>query len=944
MQKNRKLISVVLAMVMMLSVISAGLVAAAAPKDAVVVALENKINAFEGTAEDNKTGYDALIADFQKLSDEQKDSIDVYAFDKLTNLIYVYEKSLVEGSLSAKAQAASKKVLETLDSPALNAAQKAIDEGIVKSSGVTNDKLVEIYKALPNDLARIMVGTAYSSYGLFYYPVSEGRGNYAFYNIVNKIFTQMKKEMPYDGPARPSSFDKNKYPGGSKDPAYIKDYREYNLANYNWEIGVVKESIKKFAADTGISKYADIATYMDKASVAINEFYSTKAIDKAKEAVAYYNSFDADTQIAVQRLSLRGFATFANKDDTATSPTYYYVSDLFEQIDNIAKYETVTEFEKYIATVKEPYTVKTALEAFDKYQTVPAALRSELSEEATQKIDALIYIALTQNPSQKKPDISGYNKTNITYPNGITKEQTLEALPKMDAKVNEIVNSVAGSDLKTLITGGLYTNEAIGNIQKKIGPMLGTLGIDGNVNPSGLLPYIATKNDDGKWVSNYSPKWDGAVAALEKVANDTDNWEDVVYKNGDWFTDGDRQGFADAFGVILMEAYNLKKIVNVGSMLFNSLQFENKYNFASATYTTGSYENIVHIFDAIGIPCRDSVTYTENFNAQTNDTDRMIARISPIVYDLFTFVEQFAETPVTTLTEILPNVAYALNNGIIDENVHEILDRISGLLGIAGVKLPVLDFTAEGIFNTLGGLGIEGITYEEPTNSAEQPIEENNGTLTVTIALSDGSPATLKINEKDFLEYLNEVEGCGTLTAANSICVNNAYKPSIVSDKADTFVTTVRFLYDDVLLNNKDALKEIINVANENVGTIVGPVLDVMAKYLPADSLVVALVNLTNPQVPDIDIDGGDDEEQGGIVGLIQKIIAFIMSLINPDDPDNPNNPDNPFIPNTTAGKIMAPIAVIAILGGIGAGATACVNRFKKDSTNGKDDKEDKDE
>lgn len=544
----------------------------------------------------------------------------------------------------------------------------------------------------------------------------------------------------------------------------------------------------------------------------------------------------------------------------------------------------------------------------------------------------------------EKPDISGYNKTNVTYPNGITKEQTLEALPKMDAKVNEIVNSVAGSDLKTLITGGLYTNEAIGNIQKKIGPMLGTLGIDGNVNPSGLLPYIATKNDDGKWVSNYSPKWDGAVAALEKVANDTDNWEDVVYKNGDWFTDGDRQGFADAFGVILMEAYNLKKIVNVGSMLFNSLQFENKYNFASATYKTGSYENIVHIFDAIGIPCRDSVTYTENFNAQTNDTDRMIARISPIVYDLFTFVEQFAETPVTTLTEILPNVAYALNNGIIDENVHEILDRISGLLGIAGVKLPVLDFTAEGIFNTLGGLGIEGITYEEPTNSAEQPIEENNGTLTVTIALSDGSPATLKINEKDFLEYLNEVEGCGTLTAADSICVNNAYKPSIVSDKADTFVTTVRFLYDDVLLNNKDALKEIINVANENVGTIVGPVLDVMAKYLPADSLVVALVNLTNPQVPDIDIDGGDDEEQGGIVGLIQKIIAFIMSLINPDDPDNPNNPDNPFIPNTTAGKIMAPIAVIAILGGIGAGATACVNRFKKDSTNGKDDKEDKDE
>lgn len=94
--------------------------------------------------------------------------------------------------------------------------------------------------------------------------------------------------------------------------------------------------------------------------------------------------------------------------------------------------------------------------------------------------------------------------------------------------------------------------------------MLGTLGIDGNVNPSGLLPYIATQNSEGKWVSNCSPKWDGAVAALEAVANDTDNWEDVVYKNGDWFVDGDKQGFADAFGLILLESYNLKMIINVG--------------------------------------------------------------------------------------------------------------------------------------------------------------------------------------------------------------------------------------------------------------------------------------------------------------------------------------------------------------------------------------------
>lgn len=952
MQKYRKLLSVIMAMVMMLSVISAGLVAAAqeakASKDAVVIALEKKINAFEGNAEDNKAGYDALIADFKKLSDKQKDSIDVYALDKLTNLIYVYEKSLAEGSLSGKALAAAKKVIETLDSPALNAAQKAIDDNIMSTAGsFTAEQAIEVYKALPNDLARVMLGTAYSNYGLFYYPVSDGKGNKAFYNVVNKVFTQMKKDKPYDGPSRPSSFDKNKYPQGSKDPAYIADYRAYNLANYGWEIELVKESIKKVAADTGVSNYANIVNFIDKAAVAIEDYNTTGSLETSKAAVAYFKSLDVDSQFATLGLTLKGFVTFSDKDDTATTPTYGNVSVLFEKVDTIAKYEMVAEFEKYIASVKEPYTLKVALEAFDKYQELPVGLRSKLSDEAKQKIDALTYITLTENPSQKKPDISGYNKTNITYPNGITKEQTLEALPKMNALVNEVVSSFAGANLQTLITSGLYTNEAIATVQKKIGPMLGTLGIDGNVNPSGLLPYIATKNDAGKWVSNYSPKWDGAVAALEKVANDTDNWDDVVYLNGDWFIDGDKEGFADSFGVILMLAYNLKKIINVGQTLFNSLQFENKYDFASATYETGSYENIVHIFEAIGIPCMDSVTYTENFNMQTNDTDRMIARISPIVSDLFTFVEEFAVTPVTTLTEILPNVAYALNEGIIDENVNAIVGKISGLLGIAGVTLPTLDFTAEGIFDTIGGLGIEGITFDEkPANSANQPLEENNGTLYVTITLQEAvvdgngnvtTPAqttTLAISEKAFIKYLKDVQGCGEMVAADSICVNNAYKPSIVSDKADTFVTTVRFVYDDVLLKNKDSLKEIITVSNKTVGTILGPVLDVMAKYLPADSVIAALVNLTNPQIPDINIGGGDGEE-GGIAAIIQKIIDFIMGIFNPggtDDPNNPDNPNNnPSIPNTTSGKIIAPIAVIALVGGIGVCASVGIRKNKKD-------------
>lgn len=769
-----------------------------------------------------------------------------------------------------------------------------------------------------------MVGTAYSTNGLFYSSLATPNNytNYAMYNLVNRTWSDVKKADPFKGKS-PSYKD---YEGGFNDPQYIADYRAYYNDKYTHETAKLKEAIAQVAAQLNLPKLDKVNAFLDMSAEAVKAFEENRDYKKAIEATNFFNSLDLETQCVVYAVRCTAYWTYEGRSETATSPATTHLSAMPALVSSYAQYEKVADFQAYLATVKEPYTLEKALEAREKYEMVPEALRSYFTEEEIAKIDALTYITLTQNPSKDIPDISGYKKTTVTYPEGATKVQTTEALPKLDTLVNQLVAQLAGSDLKTLITNGLYTNATVASIHKAIGPVLGTLGIAGNVNPSGLLPYLATQQEDGTWVSNYE-KWTGAVAALAKVAADTDNWDDVVYKNGDWFKDGDKQGFCDAFGVILMEAYNLKKIINVGQTLFNSLQFENKYDFKNNTYKTGSYENIVHIFEAVGIPCRDSVTYTENFNAQENDTDRMVARLSPILYDAFTFVEQFAVTPVTTLCEILPNVAYALNEGIIDENVHAILDRISSLLGIAGVTLPTLDFTAEGLFNTLGGLGIEGISFTEPSNSAGEPLNPNDGTLRITIASDEkgGKPTVLEISEKAFLNYLNAVQGCGEMVVADSICVNNAYRPKIVADKADVFVTTVRFAYEDVLLNNKDALKTIISASDEQAGNILGPVLDVMAKYMPADAVITALVNVANPYkptLPDVNIGGGNSD---GISGLIQKIVDFVKGIVNPDGSGDSGsnggqpNTENPSVPKT-GGSIVTSMfslaATAALVGG----------------------------
>ena len=91
-----------------------------------------------------------------------------------------------------------------------------------------------------------------------------------------------------------------------------------------------------------------------------------------------------------------------------------------------------------------------------------------------------------------------------------------------------------------------------------------------------------------------------------------------------------------------------------------------------------------------------------------------------------------------------------------------IIGRISSLLGLAGITLPTLDFTAEGLFDTLGGLGIEGITYDPGSVSSGGTVNyPNTGTLTINIAVNDTTTIPFSISEAEFIQFLKDVEGCG---------------------------------------------------------------------------------------------------------------------------------------------------------------------------------------
>ena len=900
MQKYKKLFGVLLSVLMVLSAVSVGLVAMAQEPDGAVSALEAKITAFNGNMDTatptdaDKAAYDELVSGFKALTDDQKNSIDILALDKLTQAMYKYQQAVEKEAGQSTSNArknAAKFIVTELNAPDINAAQAAVDAGIVNAAA---DKAIELFKGLSYN-ARALVNTAYSSYGLFYAGMNADSNSQgaAFKNVVNKIWSDLKKADPYPTDGRPNSGD---YDGGSKDPQYVADYRAYNLAKYAKEDGQVIDAINQAVEKIGAAEYAGLANYVKEAAAAVQAFAANKDYQPSIKAVEAYNALDVAAKSVVRGLGLYACAYPKYSSDTDTSPEHVYAYNLYGRISDYAKYADVVAFETYVMAIDEPYTNAIYEEARAKYDALPESLLGELSAEAAAKIDAITYYGLTHTQSTETPEFPAFTRTAVTYPSGASYDKVTSSIPKMNTLVQQIVSLIKGGDLQATIQG-LYTNANVSAVAQAIGPLLNSLGLS-TVNPSHLLNRMATANEDGTYTA-INPEWQGAVDALKQAVDAGDVWVDdnpndnivkgVNYKDGDWFLDGDKEGFSRAIAqhlTLIMELkYSLGGVIQieVGGLLFDALQFENVYNFEENTYTQGSYENIVHIFEALSIPCMDSVTYSEAVDAAQTDDEKIVARFAPILDAVFDFLDTFAAAPVTTLLDFLPNLAAALNNGTIHENVQAILGTLSSLLGMVGFELPTLDFTAEGIFDTLGGLGLEGISYDPGSvNSSGVPNYPNTGSLTITIEMEDASsgtktPVTLTIQEADFIQFCKDMAGCGEQVVTDSICLDSAKRVTIDADQADAFVTLVRFVYDDVLMKNTAAVKEIINSMNAEVGSLLGPVIDVIQQVLPADAAIVALVTIADPLAGTGDIGGGLDD----IGSIFDQIRDFFANLFN---------------------------------------------------------------
>lgn len=993
-QKIKKLISVLLSSLMILSVFSAGFTAAAQgisdeskpvksyedyfkefsekgsqfitnlvesstayfsnlTRDKAVVDIETKINNFSGdvskadaTAEDI-AAYNALTEAFKALTPEQKDSVDMYALDKLVKLVYAREKAVqTTGSLKDKSIAAHQRLSEVLgEVPCLKAAEEC--GKVIVNTSSTGAQMLEAYKNAGSATARVFAGLWYKTYSCFSSNITGNEG-VSFKTVIDKLAKEAVKANPFSekAPASVSSPSASKFPLGKDDPGYIEALEKYNQYKYEkvlydnrksvYEAGLLYPCLAQVVE--AAPELSDAATWLNTAFTAAKA-YSENNSDRnpAKNAYKEYEKLSSFSKAIIGSASVNCFAYVGKTTiQPFISNKSVTVKAFPDYINNICQIDNIDSFVELIAQQQKPYDAANYDKILESYQNLPNLFIDLVPQETLDKYEEVMTILTgkTQKIDRENLSLNGWEKTNVAYPDGVTKERVADTLPELDALVNQVVSAAAGSDLKGVIASNLYTNAMVGTIAKALFPLLG-----------GLTSLIAKTPEDYAKVLTET-EYEGAVAALNAATakwteagktdaairdNELAAWDYLEFKNGDFFVDGSQEGFISAVSTIF-------RPLSIMSMV---LSFKDEYKTSEGTVKYGAYSDVAPLLEALGIECLSSTDYTLKVDAYIAERGTSNCEIELSVKALlemvFAYVDKVAAAPITEISVLLPKLAYALNTGFINTQLADIVSNIS----MVSIDLSNVDISTKNLFDMIAGIddvkdengkvtdyGAITIDLGE-TNTVQKPVVADNATLSIAIE----NVGTIVLKEADFIKFMEDIDGCADAVITDETVTKYNKVVDIRSDKADSFVTLFNYIYSDVLIPNSSILTPVLE--NAGVSTDAIPVIQKLVDFalnnVSEQAALKMVVNTLNPELPSI-------PENNFLTEIIDKVVSFVKGLFdggnnddnNGDDnknPDDNNNAPDANIPNTGA---VISLAVIPLLAAAGVG-TAVVIKKKRD-------------
>ena len=477
--------------------------------------------------------------------------------------------------------------------------------------------------------------------------------------------------------------------------------------------------------------------------------------------------------------------------------------------------------------------------------------------------------------------------TGFYYPAGVTAQDASDAVGDLDTMVTSVIGLLAGLDvvkqdnLKDLVSSLLFTNANLTKLASTlygaIDPYkdyLGYAGID--VSKKGVAKLLT----DGSYGKTYS--------SAAKAIKNAKSWKKLG--NINWgFTDGSakaQQGFVNGLAAILRPLNgilslllagddlavgqiltDLVKNLNFGSSK-DTVQLKNgklrihikgadKYSKTSvleinlykviedvkslSIYGGNGYESaIVPLLEAL--ECPNVKTYKQYKADIKKSTDSVLTDVlNPIVG----FLNKVLDAPFDTLTAVLPNVAYYIDNNGLAQLVNNLLSPVTSLLPV--LKKNGVD--VEVIIKALAGKSLNdlvkdalGVNIHLNLNNLNK-CDIQNAIVPLVNKLLKSKKINIQLPKIDW----GALASHGTVSTVKSAAKNSEgyyNRKHVTANQGETLIAVLRYVAN-LLTKNISGLKSILGGidAIKDYKSIINAVLDQIGTS-SADQIIRALFYL----------------------------------------------------------------------------------------------------
>lgn len=571
MTKSKKLLSVILALAIVFSAVSAALVSFAASPDDVA----GRINAFSGTTGKDASAediaeFESIAAEYKSLTQAQKDELDIVATGKLFKLAwdrayYVKgagaETPLKNQELYLAADEMQKELLGFTDLmlAAQNFAKEFYGYTFEAAEGGRERKLVDLtylpywfdgnIKATAEEIAAVYeemcakyaaLGQAKRYLPMIYYFYSCGFARDALYDVdahISRIFNlelayqQAYKNTPgIDYPVAPTSpnyFDKEKYPLGKEDPQYIADKKEYDE--------VLKPAYDKAKSEYDEALAGKTADYQAAAWGRVLELdpdLVKGSYDLTNAMTAALESYEGDPSAENEKAVADTYTEYGNLNATekaffdSSSFKYDYFdgtqktsANILKLVKPVAGKGATSAFIAAVNETESPYTQADLDKVLAAWNKVFDESKSDIPNEVIEKFRAIIKGVPA---SQEKPLLPDWTRPDLNYPI-LTSDKSLEFLVKiLDGITSLVIKQQGYSDLNALLEKEVYTNAMVAKAVTALYPAINDLLNDAGAGIATALLKIKPNQVADLLTEE---KFASAAAAFKALGGNIEDWK-----------------------------------------------------------------------------------------------------------------------------------------------------------------------------------------------------------------------------------------------------------------------------------------------------------------------------------------------------------------------------------------------------------------------------------